>query len=217
MFRWTARKLKGLSAPALLGVGLLGSVFVVMIALAAPSPIVIHLVTPVGAAALGAMVLAAERVVIDAWGERARGKPSIAFAVLAVFIVGWGVITNDWNRATNTACWQALAGPTFAEGDSIEFRRAALATCRQRLDSPMSLMPRLLGNAADHDRVQAEKNLARIDSARCPWQLIPSAPCTCGENRWPDATGCPPSRIPPTCAWEILTADDRERFVCSTF
>jgi hypothetical protein len=78
-------------------------------------------------------------------------------------------------------------------------------------------MPRLLGNAADHDRDAAVQNLSRLDLGRCPWLVIPSVPCTCGENRWPDATGCPESRSPPSCAWEILTAGDRERFVCSTF
>ncbi len=199
----------------LVGIGLAGLGLSVALAVSLRSHLALRLVALVGGASLAAMVLAGERALVAVWGDRARGTLPVVFGLLLLALVGLGLGTNRWNRETNTVCWHAVYGPgPDGSGDSLELRRSSLGACQERLASPLSILPRLLGNAPDGARNLAEQEFTRIDAGRCPTHVIPNAPCTCGERRWPDATGCPPRKLTPTCAWGSLPPGESERFLC---
>ncbi len=73
MYKRMAELLKRLSTPALLGLGLVGLPLVTLVATSTRSHLVIRLLGLLAAPMLAGLVLAAERVVVDMWGERATG------------------------------------------------------------------------------------------------------------------------------------------------
>jgi hypothetical protein len=164
-----------------------------LIALLAPRGAgLIALPAAVGIVALGLGIHRVLRKLVQSREKEERGGfvallVATIVAVLAIAAFCVYSLSFYW-KETVRVCWQSQ------QGETVEIRERALATGLERLRSPFSILPELVGFSATYDCQAGAWDLELVRQGECPFYMIEGVPCTCGAERWPDDAQCEHAR-----------------------
>lgn len=184
--RWLADlETKWLFVVALICLSLAG----LLVALLAPHGV--HVISLIAAVGIVALALGTGRVLRGLVLSRDRQERAGFVALLAATVlVVLGItafcvysLSSYW-KETRNLCWRSQ------QGDTVEIRERALQEGLERLRSPFSALPELVGFRVSVDCEIGAEDLELVREGECPFYPIEGLPCRCGADRWPDDAQC---------------------------